>query len=397
MINKQFDAIDKNDIENLANNEVPEGKTIDYKTKLHGNSDDDKKEFLADVSSFANASGGDIIYGISEKSGIPTAINGLNGIDNDAEIRRLDSIIQASISPRIIGLQIKAIDGFTNGSIILIRIPKSWNSPHMVTFKNTSRFYARNSAGKYQLDVDEIRSAFIGSESVAQRLREFRSDRIAKIIANETPVKLQGTAKMVLHIVPLSSFTSSININLSLIESKKVKLQNIDSSDRSDQRYNFDGFVTYGFSQKSIYQAYTQIFRNGLIEAVQSFKFKDVMPFCDLNNKLIYSLDYEDILIKALEGYLNLQKMLDLNPPILVMLSLLGVKGYKMFIQGRDNDIDPGKKIDRDNLVVPEIVVDDFDSQSSDILRPVFDTIWQACGWNGSQNYYENGIWRRSR
>ena len=30
----------------------------------------------------------------------------------------------------------------------------------MVTYKGTSRFFARNSAGKYQLDVQEIRAAF---------------------------------------------------------------------------------------------------------------------------------------------------------------------------------------------------------------------------------------------
>ena len=31
----------------------------------------------------------------------------------------------------------------------------------MTTFKNASKFYARNSAGKYQLDVGELRTAFI--------------------------------------------------------------------------------------------------------------------------------------------------------------------------------------------------------------------------------------------
>ena len=46
--------------------------------------------------------------------------------------------------------------------IVLVRIPRSWVSPHMVTHKGTSRFFARNSAGKYQLDVSELRTAFGG-------------------------------------------------------------------------------------------------------------------------------------------------------------------------------------------------------------------------------------------
>ncbi|MHC5825146.1 MAG: AlbA family DNA-binding domain-containing protein, partial [Nostoc sp.] len=80
MINKQFDLINKNDIDALIYNGVAETRTLEYKEKLSGNSDDDKKEFLADISSFANASGGDIIYGIQEQrssdnktTGIPEA------------------------------------------------------------------------------------------------------------------------------------------------------------------------------------------------------------------------------------------------------------------------------------------------------------------------------------
>jgi len=80
-------------------------------------------------------------------------------------------MIRDGIAPRIIGLQTKAIDGFSDGCVIVIRIPKSWNYPHMVTYKNHSRFYSRNSAGKYPLDVTEIRSAFIASESLTENTK----------------------------------------------------------------------------------------------------------------------------------------------------------------------------------------------------------------------------------
>jgi len=39
---------------------------LDYKRDVPGESDQDKKEFLADISSFANATGGDLIYGVDE-------------------------------------------------------------------------------------------------------------------------------------------------------------------------------------------------------------------------------------------------------------------------------------------------------------------------------------------
>jgi len=52
MINKRYDQIDKTDIETLISDEEPESKNLDYKQELPRGSDSDKKEFLADVSSF---------------------------------------------------------------------------------------------------------------------------------------------------------------------------------------------------------------------------------------------------------------------------------------------------------------------------------------------------------
>ena len=77
----------------------------------------------------------------------------------------------------------------------------------MVTFQGVSKFYSRNSAGKYPLDVSEIRAAFLMSETTGQRIRSFRTDRLATIIADEMPVKLEKQQRLVFHIMPLASFS----------------------------------------------------------------------------------------------------------------------------------------------------------------------------------------------
>src|SRR5258708_28643064 len=71
VLNKSLESIQESDLQALVDNQVTERKTTEYKEALPGNADGDKKEFLADVSSFANASGGDLIYGIKEQSGVP--------------------------------------------------------------------------------------------------------------------------------------------------------------------------------------------------------------------------------------------------------------------------------------------------------------------------------------
>ena len=58
MLTKSIDQITEIDLKSLIDNSVIERKTLDYKAALPGNSESDKKEFLADISSFANSIGG---------------------------------------------------------------------------------------------------------------------------------------------------------------------------------------------------------------------------------------------------------------------------------------------------------------------------------------------------
>lgn len=61
MIDKPIEEIEKSDVDALVNDAVPEGRRIDYKRALWDfTKDKEKVEFLTDVASFANASGGDI-------------------------------------------------------------------------------------------------------------------------------------------------------------------------------------------------------------------------------------------------------------------------------------------------------------------------------------------------
>lgn len=100
------------------------------------------------MSSFANAAAGHLIYGIREETGIPEELCGLQNIDADAQILRLENIIRDCIEPRIPGIHMRAIPLQTSTVAIIIRIPRSWALPHVAKFEGHWRFYSRNSAGK---------------------------------------------------------------------------------------------------------------------------------------------------------------------------------------------------------------------------------------------------------
>jgi len=66
VLNKQVEDITEGELQKLIDEERIEKKVLEYKSELPGKNDSDKKEFLADISSFANAIGGDLIYGVIE-------------------------------------------------------------------------------------------------------------------------------------------------------------------------------------------------------------------------------------------------------------------------------------------------------------------------------------------
>jgi hypothetical protein len=56
-------------------------------------------------------------------------------------------------------------------------------------------------------------------------------------------------------------------------------------------------------------------------------------------------------------------------------------------------EVQTGQSIDRDTLVLPEVVIQDLSSKAKDILKPILDLVWNACGYPCSLNFDSNGNW----
>lgn len=399
MIARDFDAIGKADIDALVANSVAEGRTVEYKQQLPGGTDEDKREFLADVSSFANAGGGDLIYGIVEKrdgdnrpTGIPEKAEGVPGISADVEIRRLDEMIRAGIDPRIPGNRIRTIDGFPSGPVLIIRVPRSWASPHMVTFKNLSRFFSRTSAGKYQLDVSEIRSAFTASGDMRAKITAFRTERLGKIIANEGPVTLPDSPKLVLHLVPLTILDPAAHIDLQPLSSDPnlaAPMHSYMHNISYNQRFNLDGFLSYGApGQDSVCRGYLQVFRSGAFEAVDASDFSQPD-----GSKLIPSTQVEQRLLDAMTRYRKAVLQLGVSLPLVGMVTIHGFKGFGMATGSPWQHHFPHHTIDRQTLPLPDVLVEDCGVPVDVLLKPVLDAFWQSAGFASCNHYNNQGCW----
>lgn len=141
----------------LIENEVEENVHLDYKagTALQKN-DRGKNEITKDISAFANADGGIIIYGLAERDHKPAELAPFDG--NDFSKERLDQII-ANIQPSIKGVTIFPIrlDGDVSQSVYVVKIPRSSNAPHMAT---DHRYYKRNNFQSVAMEDYEVRDLF---------------------------------------------------------------------------------------------------------------------------------------------------------------------------------------------------------------------------------------------
>jgi hypothetical protein len=246
-----------------------ENKFIEFKSVLPGNGHEDHKNFLASFSSFANTAGGDLIYGIQAPNGVAEQLLGLDG-DLDAAINRLENIIRTGLQPRVTGYSVVPISLASGRKLLVFRIPRSWGLPHRVTLGGHDKFYGRSSAGKYALDVSELRALFQLSESTADRIKNFRAERVLSILSSQTPVPLAPGPFTVIHVVPFNAFSGGQMFDVSRKYDRNfLPLSPMVHAGQLSYRHNMDGIVTYSVQRAPARsRSYLQLFRSGIIESV---------------------------------------------------------------------------------------------------------------------------------
>ncbi|MBK3660544.1 ATP-binding protein [Bradyrhizobium diazoefficiens] len=393
-------AISEFDLQRLIQAQVPERRDIEYKANVYGGQDKDLSEFLADVSSFANTAGGDIIIGMTEQAGLPTALSALQ-IDADAEVLRLEASARTGLQPQIFGFAVQAVPITGGGHVLVLRIPRSYNQPHRVVRKGSNRFWARSSAGKYEPNVDELRGLFTRAPQLADRIRNFRFDRIAKIVGGDTPVPLMGSRPLVLHVAPLSAFDGSQSFRLDINQAPQQLFTAFSpiGGQAGDFRINIDGCLVLsnrGADGRS-HRAYVQAYHNGIVEAVDSVFATG--GGIGQNPDRLTSIRTEGTIVRESHAYLRSLVARDAAPPYVLLVSLIGVKGipYSFAMEPGTLFEDQAGVLDRDQFHFAEQIIDDVPLDPYEYaicLRPLLDQIANAAGRARTPSFDQDGRFR---
>lgn len=388
-LNKRIEEITEPDLQALKDQAVAEDQSIDYKKGLFLKPDPAKDEFRADVTSFANGTGGHLVIGMDEDKGFPTDLCGMEIPDQDTFTRQIDEVLQNKVTPPVPGYRIRYVSLSNGKTAVVVRVPQSYAKPHQITVgKDDFQFWVRNSAGKKRLVVEELRSIILQSEALEARIRAFRQERLANIIAGDGALPTEEGPKVVYHLIPISAFSSRQNFDLTAIRSGSRASGVMDFG--SSLSYNLEGIVFHNLpghrGEDAKTEKYAQVFRNGIIEAVDGYGLSG-------GRKQIDGYRYDARIVGHISGLLRDSQRMGVEAPIILMVTLIGAQGYTIYSDAYMSHQYNFFPIKKEVLQLPDVQVNDYVTPVVEIVQPILDALWNSAGWERSMSYDPTGVW----
>jgi hypothetical protein len=392
MIPKPLKDIRLTDLESLVGL-ARESKTLEFKAELPRKAESELVPFIAGVSSLANTAGGDFVLGVVARDGVAAAVPGIAVSNLDAEKLRLEQALANGLEPRLPRIDIEAVDCGAGQYTVVVRVPRSWVGPHRVKANNC--FYGRNSGGRYPLDVGELRTAFVLSESVADRIRGFRAERLARIGGDETPVPLPSGGRAILHLVPFPPFAGRRDIDVvqAISAGTFTPLPLSGMSGANQVAVNLEGFVNYVGDGRDNASSYVQLFRNGAIEGVLALGTDEKNSRAYISGPALCKQ-----IVFALRQYVDVLNVYDMGFPVFALLSFTGMDGSTLWYNsGFGNGFSVAGPRPGTIITLPEIALEGPVADAPTALKPVFNALWNAYGFLRCDLYDGQGSWTGDR
>lgn len=358
----------------LCADRCPESESLDFKRDAPGTRPEDKHELAKDVSAFANAGGGDLVYGIEECRGHASKLKPIEGELFDPFARRITQVLEGWVEPRITGIQIFHVS-VDRGFVAVVRVPASYDGPHCIRKDTNRRFVMRNGAGTSDFTFDQLRGAFGRTASLVESAAEFIKTRQNAFDTLETPRQIGSGPVALLQIVPLAGLAGRQTIDMLTVHTNGPTMFRGNLWGGASREFNLDGVVVFSTSSQP---AYSKIYRTGAMEAAQNIG--EITPATGAHVEVTTISSKKMILSfrEAVTSYLAAAKSWGLVGPAAISVALMGIEGLRL--QTGDPYIEPKvAPIRSRNMALPPTWVQSLEQVDVDeLLRPLMDNLWQG-------------------
>lgn len=369
---KSFLDCDVSDLQMLIDNpDYRECEYIDYKATfsfLEYAKGDRKRtehlaEFRSDICSFANAEGGYLLYGISDRNGMANELCGIEIQGNNTDRFELDRKNNlSSIMPQMPPVKFKFILLENGKYVVIIAVSHDAFSPYIhLEDESNYRIYRRMGNGKRSIGYMELRNMFLQSRSLENEILNFRKERISFFCDQNETVSGDDYRFLLLHIFPETFTDPSHNKSVfSLERSGEVSYASIfiEIGGFYDSIPNVEGLR---YRQHSG-EAECSVGKNGSIECFVPLDNWYISKFANINREGIAWAALWDIIQSVVANYSEVMLPTLETPRFYVCISIVGCKGLITEHNGLGTHVG---SVDRNRLICSPVTFDktnDFES-----------------------------------
>ena len=223
--------------------------------------------------------------------------------------------------------------------------------------------------------------------SLTQWAKSFQAQRLDWLSAGRGPTPMASNKLVCVHIVPYGAITNTATVDVGDLDPQRTFLAPIGSTG-FNTRFNSDGLLREATGSDGNSNGFLQLFRDGVIESVDSTMMigrgrEDGLP----------SIRFVKDLVTFVARARDIFRELDVQPPVLVLVSFVGIRGAPLLVSAEDlggSGYYP-YKFDKDPLLLPEVRLVDLNADVRPALRVALDALWQAAGQQRCSFYGTDG------
>jgi hypothetical protein len=255
----------------------------------------------------------------------------------------------------------------------VLRVAGSVSAPHRVTFRNGARFYGRNSRGKYELDVHDLRHAFNEAAQLPQQFRQLHAEAIAASQGVDMPFAIEQAPVAVISVAPIGLFREERRIAVgrdnAVVPVRAGAYTALDT---------IEGVLMHApISEEGRVGSYALTHRTGRTES--AFVIGGVRQHSGEERRTIWPTTFEQGLMAMTNATQMQMRQHGIEGPWVILTSIVGAKGFRMIV----GDGYPTTVAFRNNVLLGQQIIERIDN---DALMPIAEAFWLLFGVHRPKN-----------